>query len=330
MFEKRQKLPKATGTAQLTIPLGALRVTPVQLPPLPHQRRIASKLNSLFARTKSARHELDRLPLLIEHYKQAILEKAFTGELTADWRLEQGKPSQWDKTFVGDMLRGIKAGKNLRCEERSPQPNERGVVKVSAVTWGFFDTSQAKTFPKSFQPDPDTLIKDRDFLFSRANTIDLVGVCVIVEKAPPNLYLSDKVLRLDLSDDDKEWLLWFFRSPVGRSRLENASTGNQLSMRNISQAALRNIEIPFPPPEERYEIVRRIEAAMDWLNIVGTEQGKAIHLLERLDRGLLAKAFRGELVPQDPNDEPVGKLLERIRPVQAEGAKSGRNRRVAV
>jgi type I restriction enzyme, S subunit len=54
---------------------------------------------------------------------------------------------------------------------------------------------------------------------------------------------------------------------------------------------------------------------MDWLNAVAAEQARASHLLDHLDQGLLAKAFRGELVPQDPNDESADKLLGRMEPV---------------
>jgi len=61
------------------------------------------------------------------------------------------------------------------------------------------------------------------------------------------------------------------------------------------------------------EIVRRIEKAMGWLSVVSAELAQAVHLLDHLDEANLAKAFRGKLVPQDPNDEPASVLLERIR-----------------
>jgi type I restriction enzyme S subunit len=78
---------------------------------------------------------------------------------------------------------------------------------------------------------------------------------------------------------------------------------------------------------EQIEIVSRIEKAMDWLKIVEEEQAQAMHLLDRLDQANLAKAFRGELVPQDPNDEPASVLLERICAARAEQAKNTRNGR---
>lgn len=73
-------------------------------------------------------------------------------------------PKGWTTAKVGDFLYGIKAGKNLKCEERQPDAHERGVIKVSAVTWGTFDASQSKTLPVSFTPAPGTDIKAGDFL----------------------------------------------------------------------------------------------------------------------------------------------------------------------
>jgi type I restriction enzyme S subunit len=149
---------------------------------------------------------------------------------------------------------------------------------------------------------------------------------VIVERAPNNLYLSDKVLRLDLPAKDKEWLLWFFRSPGGRRSLEGMSTGNQLSMRNISQQALRDIQIPFPPEKERQEIIRRVKATMTELDKLEIERKRASQLLDHLEQACLAKALRGKLVPQDLNDEPAHVLLERIRASRTAQTAAARSR----
>ncbi len=285
---------------------------PIALPPLPEQQRIVAKVDGLTARTARARKELDRIPTLIARYKQRLLALAFSGDLTAGWRVARGIKGSKQTKLVSDLITDVVGGKNLRCVERPPEPHERGVVKVSAVTWGEFNPLASKTLPTSFEPPEKTRIRSGDFLISRANTLELVAAVVIVKETPGNLYLSDKVLRLELPDEDKPWLLWFLRSPAGRSAIESRATGNQLSMRNLSQSGLRSIEMPWPIQSERAEIVRRIESAFSWLDRMAADHAAAARYLPKLDAAILAKAFRGELVPQDPNDEPASVLLEQL------------------
>lgn len=315
-----------TGTTIKHLPKEALSAIAVPLPPLAEQRRIVARIDSLSSKSKRARDHLDHIPRLVEKYKQVVLAAAFQGDLTREWRADTGKP-QWTTITVGSVIRDIEAGKNLRCEERPPKPHERGVVKVSAVTWGIFDPQAAKTLPSDFNPPENSRIRIGDLLISRANTLELVGAAVIVEATPPNLYLSDKVLRLEMDEADKRWLLWFLRSPAGRSVIEAGATGNQLSMRNLSQAALKNIELPWPGFDERMEIVRRIEVAIDWIDRLAADATSAHTLIGRLDHAVLAKAFRGELVAQDPADEPASVLLERIAAERGATPNSGRGRK---
>jgi type I restriction enzyme S subunit len=301
----------------------------IPLAPLEEQGRIVAKLDSLFNRSSRARYELDRIPQLVARYKQAILAKAFSGELTVDWLLSQGVEEAWNVISVDDVVTAITAGKNLRCLERPPNESENGVVKVSAVTWGTFDPIQSKTLPADFTPHDKTHVRRGDFLISRANTLELVGAVVIVGRAPNNLYLSDKILRLDMEEATKPWLLWYLRSPAGRRSIESSATGNQLSMRNLSQDALKAISLPWPTSEERGEILHRLSAAFDWLNTIAIEHARADHLLPKLDQAILGKAFRGALVPQDPNDEPASKLLERLASQPAQVRKGPQRRKRA-
>jgi len=303
----------ASGTTFLELSGAKLQQAPFPLPPVAEQKRIVAKLDALNAKSARARTELARIVTLVSRYKQAVLSKAFSGE-------------ELSRKVLGDLAVRIKAGKNLRCEERPPQPGEKGVVKVSAVTWGEFRADQSKTLPPNFEPDEDTRIRSGDFLFSRANTIELVGAVVIVAEAPDNLYLSDKVLRLEFKEPVDAWLLWYLRSPMGREALMNISSGNQLSMRNIGQKNLLSLSIPYGDAELRTEIVRRIESAFAKIDRLAKEAKRALELVGNLDEAILAKAFRGELVPQDENDEPAELLLERIRAEREKAPKPKRGR----
>lgn len=266
------------------------------------------------ARIARARAELERIQVLKVHLRQQALRSCFAD--LAKHELPLGK-----------LLRGIEAGKNMRCVERPPVAGEKGVVKVSAVTWGHFDTTQTKTLPNDYLPPTKARIMKGDLLISRANTLELVGATVIVDVQPDNIFLSDKILRLLVEEDKKSWVLWYLRSPEGRSQIESLATGNQLSMRNISQAALRQINIPLPIASIRQQRLARLAATIKAEVSLETEAQRALTLLDRLESSLLAKAFRGELVPQDPNDEPASVLLNRIRAERAATPKPKRGRK---
>jgi type I restriction enzyme S subunit len=124
-----------------------------------------------------------------------------------------------------------------------------------------------------------------------------------------------------MPDDHKIWVMNYLRSEEGRKQIEYASTGNQLSMRNISQGSIREIIIPIPPLEEQKEIVRRVEKMFEKIDMMEQEYQKAAKLCDRLEQATLAKAFRGELVPQDPDDEPVSVFLEQVKSQKEKGSK---------
>jgi type I restriction enzyme S subunit len=85
------------------------------------------------------------------------------------------------------------------------------------------------------------------------------------------------------------------------------------AQKNINLETLSRIQLPMAPLDEQREIVDRIEKAFSWIDRLATETTNARKLIDHLDQAVMAKAFRGELVPQDPNDEPASVLLERIQ-----------------
>lgn len=300
------------GGALQNISLTDVRELRVPLPPLNEQRRIVAKIEELSARSRAAKQALDAIPPLLERFRQSVLAAAFRGDLTKQWRTEQSLGIEnWEKCTLGSIVNRIESGKNVRCIEVPPSGSEKGLVKISAVSWGRYNENESKTLPEGTDVPPETLIKEGDFLISRANTIELVGACVLVENTQKNLHLSDKVLRLVMEDRMKTWVLNFLRSPHGRSSLEAKASGNQHSMRNLSRTSLLSIEIPIPSDTERAEILNRIERYFELLSVLGTVQQSKSKMVQ-LDQSILAKAFRGELVPQDPNDEPASALLARI------------------
>jgi type I restriction enzyme S subunit len=93
---------------------------------------------------------------------------------------------------------------------------------------------------------------------------------------------------------------------------------------------LRKLPLDYPERDQQQEIVRRIETALTWIDRLASEATSARHLIDRLDQAVLAKAFRGELVPQNPTDEPASVLLERIRGERGATPKPKRGRKSKV
>lgn len=147
---------------------------------------------------------------------------------------------------------------------------------------GKYDEEQSKTLPSK-----DLFLESRrimlgDFLISRANTLELLGSPVIVHQVTKNLMLSDKVFRLVMKDADKKWLNIFLRSGSGRKEMESRSTGNQMSMRNIGQKALLDIDLPKPPPEEQSQIACRVEQLFAFADSIEQKAGAALERLNNL------------------------------------------------
>lgn len=311
----------SVGSTMVNLNQGILKCLEIPIAPLNEQHRIAAKLDTTLAAVDACRQRLDGVADLLKRFRQAVLAAATSGELTREWREERGKSlDDWAERTVGDVVTGIEAGLNVQCEECSPADNEKGLVKISAVTWGTYDEDESKTL----KPDQQVLERNRirpgDFLISRANTIELVGSCVIVHEAKRALYLSDKVLRLVMPEEWKRWLLMCLRSENGRRQIEGLSSGNQLSMRNLSQKSLLSIMILLPPRDELGQIESYSNSLFALADQLQSRLTSARKVVDRLTPALLAKAFRGELVPQDPEDEPAYVLLERIRAARLAGA----------
>lgn len=309
----------------------------VPIPPLPEQHRIVAEIETQLTRLDAAVAALERARANLKRYRAAVLKAACEGRLVAtesEVAFEPGSdgaqvdalPPSWRWVTLGTVRTEIKAGKSFKCNERPPSVDEVGVVKVSAVTWGEYDEAETKTCIDPDRVDSSLFVETGDFLFSRANTIDLVGACVIAKRVTKRVMLSDKILRFGFEGVERRWVLYCLRSRWGRSEIERLATGNQESMRNIGQDRIRQIRIPLPPLAEQRRIVAEVERRLSVVNAMEQTVGRGLARAARLRQAVLRKAFAGELVPQDPGDEPASVLLERIRAERAANPAAGKRR----
>ncbi len=284
------------------------------LPPLPEQQRIVSRIESLFAKLDEAKEKAQSVVDGFELRKSAILHKAFTGELTAKWRDEHGVGLEsWTHNPWGNFIVSVEAGKNWSAEGRPPEDGEFGVVKVSAVTWGEFDELESKTCTLKEQWNEKTQIHIGDFLFSRANTLQLVGNCVIVKSIGRRLMLSDKILRFRFDKSViPEYILYFTRSNLYREQIEQLASGNQDGMRNVSQKNMKLIEFYVPSLPEQKEIVCMLDNLLSKDQQAKEAAEAVLAQIDTIKKSILARAFRGELGTNDPAEESAVELVKKV------------------
>ena len=226
-------------------------------------------------------------------------------------------PPNWVLAPLADLVSKIETGKSFKCDERRPASSEIGVLKVSAVSWGRYQEDESKTCTDPDRVNPALFVQPGDFLFSRANTIDLVGACVIAREVRQRTMLSDKILRFHFSRDEmKPWVLHLLRSAAGRKQIEALSTGNQESMRNIGQERIGQILVPMPPAAEQPRIVEKLEELLSDLDAGVAELKAAQRKLGQYRQSLLKAAVEGALTAswraQHTPTETGAQLLERI------------------
>lgn len=224
-------------------------------------------------------------------------------------------PEGWCWAKLEQLITRIEAGHSPKAQGRPALPGEYGVVKVSAMSWGSFLPEENKALFPGHVPDDPLTIRAGDLLISRANTVELVGAVVLVERDHPNLMLSDKSLRIIPASDEvsPKWLLYVLRAPTVRHFFESVATGTSDSMRNLSQEKIRAAPIALPPLSEQHRIIAEVERRLSVVAEVEATVEANLKRAERLRQSILKRAFEGRLVPQDPNDEPAGELLARVR-----------------
>jgi type I restriction enzyme S subunit len=211
---------------------------------------------------------------------------------------------KWPIVSLGELIDCIEAGSSFRCRETPPEANEVGVAKVSAVSWGYYNEMESKTCLVPSRIDKRLLIQKGDFLISRANTVQLVGACVIAERVTKRVMLSDKTLRIRFKDPSlKSWVLHFLRSREGRNQMEMLCTGNQDSMRNISQKRLQQIEVPLAPPEEREQIIADLDLQLSRLSDASATFSHIQAKLKQARASILKAAVEGRLVEMTTNNK---------------------------
>jgi type I restriction enzyme S subunit len=302
----------------------------IPVAPINEQRRITASLETALAAVDACRQRLDGVAAILKRFRQAVLAAATSGELTREWREEMEISEVWDDTELSDLVSDIRYGTAQKCSyEKVGNP----VLRIPNIIEGQISHEDLKY--ASFEPpEIDKLsIRNGDLLVIRSNgSLDLVGRTALASEVDEGFLFAGYLIRLRPRWEKvvPRFLLLVLSSPDTRRRVELAARSTS-GVNNINSKFLSGLPLFLPSLEEQQEICRR---AQDLFTLADQLEGRlntARKDVDRLTPALLAKAFRGELVPQDPNDEPASLLLERIRAasnaVPAGSAPSQRGRR---
>jgi type I restriction enzyme S subunit len=312
--------PSVTATTAIPmLTIGKLDEIVVRIPPLPEQRRIVAKLDALTARTARARADLDRIPSLAARYKQAVLAKAFSGELTIAAPVHSGG-HETQTVALQELCESITDG-----DHQAPPKSDSGVpfITISAMNDGRLDLSKARRFvPRDYLDSlkPSRVARQGDVLYSVTGSFGIPALVGTDEAFVFQRHIA--ILKPSLKRTSGHFLSLMLRAPQILEQAKAVATGT--AQLTVPLSGLRRFKLPAPNLSEQDEIIRIVEQAFCEIDRLVAESAAARRLLDRLDQANLAKAFRGELVPQDPADEPASALLDRVRAERAAAPKTRR------
>lgn len=284
-LRRKQTLDAAVKTftgavGQQRVPASFLEALEIPVPQPDTQRQIATRLKAQLAEVETARQAVQ-----VQLNDTRLLRSRVISEIFDEI---EAQPS-----VLGHVIREIQAGKSFQTSEILAQPNELGVLKVSAVSWSSFRPEQAKSLNSDYQPEESHRVRKGDFIISRANTKELVGAVVLVDMDYPSRLLSDKTLRLVIDEEKaiKEYLLYALRAPLARKHIEHFATGTSDSMRNISQGVITSIPIALPSLPGQLLVVKKLKEQLTEIDAMETSSKAMLDNLNHLPNRLLAQAF---------------------------------------
>jgi type I restriction enzyme S subunit len=338
---------KATGTkdAMRNISQQALMDIPLTLPPLAEQHRIVEAIEDHLSHLDAGTSVLTLAQAKAQQLTSTLYGRAVSGAFNrsvhADEVVDEGAvrqassslatrrrkpvgavsipgytpPENWTTVSLGTLSHSSGYGTSTKCSyEASGYP----VLRIPNVRGGSIDLSDIKN---AIDPNLD-LTKyslDRgDLLFVRTNgSPSLIGRVGVVEKKLPYAFASYLIrFRLTPGFVEPRWIQLVTQSPLWRRAIEQyaASSAGQY---NLSAETLSKLPIPLPPLKVQQEILETVEAAIARTSRLSNAADIAMKRASRLRSSLLARAFTGQLVPQDAADEPASVLLDRIRAERA-------------
>lgn len=305
--QKDNFIKKGKGGAQPNISQEIIKSHEFPLPPLSEQQRIVDRIESLFAKMDEAKQKAQDALDSFETRKAAILHKAFTGELTAQWRKEHGVGMEsWDYPRFEDCILKMQNG----LAKRSGSSGTSFVVlRLANLSDNGFVTDDLREILLDEKEQKNYSLKDNDVLMIRVNgSKDNVGKQFLFH-GKLKWAFCDHIIRITYKTNlSPEYMVYFSKTNTYRRYIEDNMVSSA-GQNTISRKGMASLLTPIPLMDEQTEIVRILD---DLLAKEQQAREAAERVLEQIDlikKAILARAFRGELGTNDPSEESAEELL---------------------
>lgn len=316
LFEyiKSQKdgfIASGKGGAQPNISQQIIKSYPIPLPPLPEQKRIVHRIESLFAKLDEAKEKIQQVLDGAEMGKAAILHKAFTGELTKTWRKENGIS---EASWVEYTLQSVCTMKITDGTHKTPTYSDKdnGVVFLSAkdITSGEINWENTKYITSELHTELYSRLAPQinDILLAKNGT---TGVAALVKEDKVfDIYVTLALLRPNVEIVIPEYLLNIINSPICKVQFNENLTG--IGVPNLHLRDIKDVKIKVPSISEQEIISDKIEMLLANEGMVTKNCLKQIEVIDTMKKSILAKAFRGELGTNNPTEDSALNLLKEV------------------
>lgn len=298
----------SAGTTVDTYTIINATKTVLPLPPLTEQQRIVDRIDSLFAKLDEAKEKAQAVVDVFEDRRAAILHKAFTGELTEEWRkTNRVERDSWRQKSVDSICHSLKYGTAKKSEATGPVV----VIRMGNLQQGEIDWTDL-----SFTTDEDDIEKYRlepnDVLFNRTNSAALVGKTSIYRGEYPAIY-AGYLIKLDYDHTviTGDYLNFALNTQDAKEYCNTVKTDG-VNQSNINAKKIGAYKFPVPSKVEQEKIVEILKELLEKEKQAKEAAEQVIDQIDAMKKSILARAFRGELGTNDPADESAVELLKRV------------------
>ncbi|HQP88871.1 MAG TPA: restriction endonuclease subunit S [Thermoanaerobaculia bacterium] len=277
------------GTTVQSVSLAALEALRLPLPPETERARISARVESLFAAADAARSRLARVPSALTRFRQAVLAAARNGGLTGHSTLE------WTERSLGDVFSVQTGGTPLRSRREYFDGGSIPWIKTGQVQNGDIHAAEEFITPRAVTDTNAKIFPAGTILIAMYGEGRTRGQVARLRIPAATNQACAALVNHGLPEETVQFVYWFLRSRYEAMR--NVSVGG--NQPNLSLGLIKSWPVSLPPLNVQREIVRRVESLFAIADAIEKRVAAASARADKLTQAILAKAFRGELVPTE-------------------------------